>query len=373
MVRAQTWIVRACGPAALLNLGALHAQSSVLAAPTVAARDTAGHCRTRPLPSVGSTPETGLLFGATVLRVCDPPASRAARPSTFVVYALRSAKQQTRVGIEGERWTTGNARRYAAGVTWAEFPLPYFGIGDRTPDAAREIYTPRGIEAYAIFQQRLSTSWYLNGTVRHLSRTIRTDTTGVLRLGAVTGTRSGPITELSAALIADTRDNLFAPRTGRFVQLSYARSVDGLASNYSYGRSKADARVYHTLAGAHVLAAEATITGFTGSVPFDQMALAGSSEILRGYERGRFRDKWLGAAQGEYRSPLFRRLGGVAFAGAGIVAPSLRAVSRRVLLPTYGVGLRAQLDSAQRTGIRADFGFGRGGASGLYLGFNQAF
>jgi hypothetical protein len=43
------------------------------------------------------------------------------------------------------------------------------------------------------------------------------------------------------------------------------------------------------------------------------------------------------------------------------------------VLPTYGAGLRLQLDTRQRTGVRADYGRGLGDASGLYLGFNQAF
>ncbi len=40
---------------------------------------------------------------------------------------------------------------------------------------------------------------------------------------------------------------------------------------------------------------------------------------------------------------------------------------------TLGAGLRFQIDQRQRTGVRADYGRGRDGASGLYIGFNQAF
>jgi hypothetical protein len=46
-------------------------------------------------------------------------------------------------------------------------------------------------------------------------------------------------------------------------------------------------------------------------------------DIMRGYARGRYRDRWLLAAQGEYRSPVRKRLGGVLFAGAGVSAPGL--------------------------------------------------
>lgn len=71
---------------------------------------------------------------------------------------------------------------------------------------------------------------------------------------------------------------------------------------------------------------------------------------------------------------MFRRLGAVAFAGAGVVAPSAGdLLSERVLLPSYGIGGRFQLDARQRSAVRVDYGRGRDGASGLYIGFNQAF
>lgn len=98
-----------------------------------------------------------------------------------------------------------------------------------------------------------------------------------------------------------------------------------------------------------------------------------TARSLRGYVRGRYRDRALAALQGEYRSPVRRRLGGVLFAGVGTVAPSLHRLGSGRLLPTHGVGVRLELDPQQRTSVRADYGRGIDGASGLYLGFNQAF
>ncbi|HYW50683.1 MAG TPA: hypothetical protein VE861_08760, partial [Gemmatimonadaceae bacterium] len=97
------------------------------------------------------------------------------------------------------------------------------------------------------------------------------------------------------------------------------------------------------------------------------------SDIMRGYKRGRFRDRWTAALQGEYRTPVWHRVGAVAFAGAGLAAPAVDAFADSRLLPTYGAGLRFRIDQRQRTGVRADYGRGADGASGLYLGFNQAF
>ena len=136
---------------------------------------------------------------------------------------------------------------------------------------------------------------------------------------------------------------------------------------------KLDARSYHTIGLAHVIALQLQVTGVDGAAPCDALALVGNGDIMRGYKRGRYRDRWLSAAQAEYRSPSWHRLGGVVFGGAGVSSSTLGDMSGSRILPTYGAGLRVRIDARQRTGIRADYGRGLDDASGLYIAFNQAF
>ncbi len=334
---------------------------------------SAGRRRLQPLPAVGSAPETGFQFGATMLGVWERPRSLHSRPASVLAYALRSAKAQTRIGVEGEYWTRSNNQRVASTLVWQQFPLPYYGIGDNALSTAKEIFTPRSVELTLSGQQRVRGSWYLTASARHLNQHLDFDSAGVLRQRTIVGTAGGAITEWAVGLQTDTRDNLFAPRSGRWIQTSLASSAVGAWSDYGYRKWRLDARRYQTLIGTHVLALHGQLTGVTGEAPFDQLALVGNSDILRGYEKGRYRDHWVGAAQAEYRSPSVHRIGGVLFAGAGFAAPSLRELSDRVLLPTYGAGLRVVIDPEQRTAVRVDYGRGRAGASGLYVGFNQAF
>lgn len=361
--------------ATLLLAVALASASLVFAQslPTRVASDSVSRRRIQPLPALGSAPETGLQFGATVLAVWEPAPRLRTRPASLLASVLRTTKAQTRARIEGEHWSTSNTRRVAGSLQWQQFPLPFFGVGDRTPEAAEEIYTPTGSEAVLTAQQRISGAWYASVGARYLDQKITADTIGVLRFAQVTGSTGGVTTEFSAGVQRDTRDNLFAPHAGQWLQLTYSRSDDGLWSDFSYRTLKVDARSYHTLGGSHVVALQAQVTGVDGDAPFDAVALVGNSDIMRGYKRGRYRDAWLTAAQAEYRSPVWHRLGGVAFAGAGVSSPSLGELSGRRLLPTYGAGLRVQIDARQRTGVRADYGRGLDGASGLYIGFNQAF
>ncbi len=132
----------------------------VLGAPASAAAQTApdsavGRRRIQPLPTLGSAPESGLQFGATVLAVVDRPAMDHARPASLIATAIRSTKGQTRVSLEGEHWTRQNGRRLNALLAWQKFPLPFYGIGDSTPAGDKEIFTPKGVEAIAGVQQRV--------------------------------------------------------------------------------------------------------------------------------------------------------------------------------------------------------------------------
>jgi hypothetical protein len=112
-----------------------------------------------------------------------------------------------------------------------------------------------------------------------------------------------------------------------------------------------------------------------GPAPFDQLALVGNSSFLRGYVRGRFRDRDLIAAQAEYRAPIVRRLGWAVFGGAGRIASQpadLLARDARTL-PSYGIGARWTLFSGSRSDIRVDYARAGDGQSGIYVALNEAF
>jgi hypothetical protein len=172
--------------------------------------------------------------------------------------------------------------------------------------------------------------------------------------------------------ITDTRDNVISARRGRFEQLMlsaspYKERGEGATRNGTFVRATADARHYWSI-GSGSLAARAGVEHVFGHTPFDLRPMVGSDTLLRGYVRGRYRDKTLGAIEVEYRSPFWKRLGVVAFAGAGVVRPTVHASP----LPTFGSGLRYLLLPDERLAIRVDYGRGKGSA-GLYVALGEAF
>ena len=96
-----------------------------------------------------------------------------------------------------------------------------------------------------------------------------------------------------------------------------------------------------------------------GDVPFFRLAQLGGHTHSRGYKKARYRDQVLAAFQGEYRCPIYRRLGFTTFAGAAVVAPQLAEIKAKHLRPTVGMGLQFRTESLNGIVARADIAFGQ--------------
>lgn len=104
--------------------------------------------------------------------------------------------------------------------------------------------------------------------------------------------------------------------------------------------------------------------------PWPFMARMGGDIRMRGYYEGRYTDLDMAVAQVELRQRIWRRIGGVVWAGAGNVFPRFSEFRWSQTLPNYGIGFRWEFKN--RVNIRFDYGFGRG-TSGLVMQINEAF
>ena len=337
-------------------------------APAVHSQSTA----LRVLPVIGSAPETGFQGGVTALRVMSPAAKSETRASTDQAYVAYTAKHQLRAFLSTDRWTNENRWGLNAQVELQRYPQPFFGIGIDAPESAEEWYQARSISTTASVRRRFGQAVYGQLGYRFSNTDIRdAEENGVIERGELLGAKGGVMSQLTSGLAWDTRDNLFAPLRGSLVQVTAANSDDAFGSDYRFGRYALDARRYITL-GRGLLAGQAYVEATSGDAPFDQLSLVGSNTTMRGYTRGRYRDRHLAAAQIEYRLPVVGRIGVAAFAGGGTVAPALSDLASSKLLPSVGAGLRYLLLPKQRTTVRVDYGVGKG-SSGLYIAFNEAF
>jgi hypothetical protein len=98
----------------------------------------------------------------------------------------------------------------------------------------------------------------------------------------------------------------------------------------------------------------------------------GGDKILRGYYKGRYRDKILAVVQAEVRIPVWWRFGVTAFAGAGDVADRPGRLRLADFKFSWGWGIRFKISPREGTNLRMDVGYGKNG-SGFYLTANEAF
>ena len=348
---------------------ASRAQDSTASAASGSGRAT----RTVYLPIVGTAPGTGLQLGATAYRISRRDADTTTRPAVTQLYAVVTTRGQFRAFVEHDRWSAGNVLHLVGRAQFERFPQPFYGFGADSPKDAEELYTPRTVSGFLTLHRRVAKGLYAGGTLR-VGNTdiIDADSGGTIANDAVVGATGGRIGQLEANLVFDTRDNLFAPRQGAFVQLTGAVADDWTLSSFEFGRMLLDARGYLTR-GRNTFAVQLVSDNIvSGDAPFDQVAMFGTGNSMRAYVRGRYRDNHLLAMQGEWRRPLVARLGMAAFAGAGTVASTLGNMGSATWLPTAGVGLRYQVFARDRATIRVDLGFGRD-ATGLYIALNEAF
>lgn len=353
----------------------------VLSCLAVAVFPAWGSTQVAVLPVIGSAPETGLQYGVTAIHV-RRSAVADTRSTTTQLYAISTAKQQRQLFLERDWWAASNARRLYSRLEWIDFPQPYFGIGWSQGPEQEEYYRAGGASLQAIAMQRVRGPLFASTALRWIERTIKDrDPSGALVTDAVVGSSGGRVVLPSVGLTWDSRDDVFAPTRGRFVEAIVGASSQGLGSDYDFSRTTLDARSYFRL-GTATLATQLYTERHGGSVPFDQLSLVGGNTVMRGYVRGRYRDKSLLTTQAELRVPATRRLALAAFGGWGQTGATFgdavsaffsRGPAGSAPLLTAGGGVRWRLFRDAKTSVRVDFAAGSHGASGLYIALNEAF
>ncbi|QYK13398.1 outer membrane protein assembly factor [Shewanella rhizosphaerae] len=107
----------------------------------------------------------------------------------------------------------------------------------------------------------------------------------------------------------------------------------------------------------------------SGDVPWNMQPDLGGSSAMRGYIKGRYRDKQMMMGQVEYRLPIFQRYGMVFWGGVGSVADKVSDLNDE-LLTSYGTGFRFKIKD--NINLRLDVGVGEN-ETNFYLNVNEVF
>ena len=327
-----------------------------------------------PLPLAFYSPETSLAFGGVLFNlfrtVPEDTLSKFSNVRTAIIFTLRS---QLLIDVDHDIFTRDEQYRITGKFLYAKFPDFFYGIGNQTEEKDEELYNANNLniktqimgQVFDNFYAGLIYNFYYLGNIEKKAG-------GILDTANIVGADGGISSGVGIIIQWDTRDFNLNSSRGHFIEIATRHYRNYLGSDFSYNIIELEALKFFTLAPKHVLGLQFQGRFSNREVPFQQLSLLGGDKLMRGYYRGRYRDKVLYAAQAEYRWQFYRRFGLVVFGGLGDVSEEFNSFDFSDVKPSYGFGLRYMILPKRKVNLRLDFGFGKE-TQGIYINITEAF
>ncbi|HSV97719.1 MAG TPA: BamA/TamA family outer membrane protein [Spirochaetota bacterium] len=326
-------------------------------------------------PHVNYKPETQIAGGLAFLSYfrigSDFPLD--IRPSTLATTLTYTQKKQFIWQLFPEFYLDNEKYHLVGELEYYYYPNYFYGVGNDTPDDAREQYTSSTVRFRSDLQREVANRLYVGFVYQYEKTTVdESEEGGVLESAGVPGSSSSLASGIGISLNLDTRDNVFYPSKGGLYQFSAVSFDRMFSSRFQFIRHTFDLRKYVPLWRGHVLALQAYSNIIYGEAPFEMLSLMGGKKLMRGLFEGRYRDNTMVVAQGEYRMPLWWRFGAAAFAGVGDVARRVQDFEPEEFKFTYGGGLRFCINPQEKINARLDVGRSRD-LTGFYFTIGEAY
>ena len=173
------------------------------------------------------------------------------------------------------------------------------------------------------------------------------------------------------SLAYDSRDIMTRPTRGVYLNVTQLFRPKFLGSGYAYATTDFRFNTYARLWEGAVIDGDLRGTLNFGNPSWATMSLLGNSSTMRGYYKGRYRDKHILQTQVELRQHIWHRNGVVIWGGLGTVFHKFSAIHAERLLPNWGIGYRWEFK--KNGNVRLDYGFGKRGMQGFVFNINEAF
>ncbi len=183
----------------------------------------------------------------------------------------------------------------------------------------------------------------------------------------------------SINLLGDTRDNLVNAASGYYLSLSFRNYTKVAGSDANWQEMWTEMRVYpHVPKRSKNVLAFWLYSWFTfGPAPYLNLPANGwdtYGRSSRGYLQGRIRSSNLVYLESEYRVPVSRDglWGAVAFLNFTCATNQQTQTFGKADLGG-GLGLRVKFNKRSNTNLSIDYGWGRLGSNGVFLGMSEVF
>ncbi len=156
----------------------------------------------------------------------------------------------------------------------------------------------------------------------------------------------------------DTRDAIYNPYDGDYMNLRTGHYRDAWGSDYIYDKYRFDFTKFFGISDHQVVAARCAAFVATGDVPFEGQHVVGRDDI-RGYTDGMHRGEQVYDLQGEFRWNVRGKWGVVAFGGVATAVDDPEEITWSGLLPAVGAGIRYMAIPSEQINIGIDVAFGK--------------
>ncbi len=320
------------------------------------------------MPLLFRTPETGMAIGGVLLYTSGLDRKRA---SPIISGLMYTEKKQILWGVGARQILNGEDSSIYAYSEIAKFPQTFFGTGRAT----------KRDEATAYEEERQNLEFGGDRElIPHLSvgsglilrndkfKSLESAGQGLLGWNRYHGEGGGPQRGAQVYLLWESTNDNYFPSEGLKVQLFSQHYFKQWGSRYPFSGQKLDARYYHVLAPDWIQAHQFFVQNLNGDPPFYQLAQMGGNDLLRGYYKGRYRDRKMMIIQTEARYRFSKYWNLALFGGWGNVSNVWSEFSDDAMKPSYGTGVRYQISPKQKINVRLDVGWGEDqGGPQIYL------
>lgn len=309
-----------------------------------------------PFPIIAYQPETSIMLGAGSVLYLKPQ-NGGTKNDDFKVIAFYTLKKQYTFSIQSNVYFKDDFLWLRPEIKYSLFPTDYYGIGGDTPESAKEKYTPKKVPAGLSFLARLYGNIYAGPSYDFQYYSILKTENGKALDTEPREKKTTISSGAGAIIIFDERKGGMNPNGGYYAELKGIRYAHSIGSDHSFFTANIDLRTYIQFGG--------TTLGFQyvgamahGTIPFYFYPSLGGENSIRGYLEGRYIDRYLSAVQSEYRFPIYERLSGVVFAGAGEVAHDPSGFGENIR-GAVGAGFRFMIDTDEKINIRFDMTYNK--------------
>ncbi|MCA0233675.1 MAG: outer membrane protein assembly factor [Bacteroidetes bacterium] len=325
-----------------------------------------------PFPVVYYTPETRWAYGGAITSTFRfRTDSLKARPSQLSLGIVFTQEKQSLYYLPFQLFPQNGKYYFYGELGFYRYNYYFFGIGkDAIPKELYGVDFPR-IRLNAF--KKVSANTYLGVRYQYEDyRITETEPNGVFAQGKVVGSPRSQTSGVGLGLFYDSRDILFYPTKGAFVDAAYWFHSPIFGGNVTFQRLTADAALFKKIGAKIVVAANLYGSLNWGNPPFNMLSEMGGSKRMRGYYQGRFRDNNVLLTQAEIRIDLIGRLKAVGFTALGLMGaskPVLRFADPKM---AHGVGLRFVANRKDALNLRVDYAVGSDGGN-YYFTIGEAF